>query len=250
MPSSVPKIPWGKRSRWPVTREQRSSPCRCQLVTSAGTMIKCDFPTKWPQFMNQIHVCLSTDNIETWTSVLLVFYTLVQYYEWVESICWMFRKRALVNISGTRRSTIVVRWTRWWWWFCPFFISVSCNYLLMMIPINQRWSKNKFWRSSMPTLRYRGRSSLVEFLFIDILAESEFPCLAHSNDGFVAGHVLYDPWETSSRTSRHARWRRPSWAPVVEMQEMGFTHSNSNVRETRITGQSSQRTVARKSGLC
>jgi hypothetical protein len=45
-------------------------------------MIKSDFPSKWPQFINQIHTCLSTDNIETWTSVLLVFYTLVQFYEY------------------------------------------------------------------------------------------------------------------------------------------------------------------------
>ncbi|CAF3526399.1 unnamed protein product [Rotaria sp. Silwood1] len=57
-------------------------PLRCQLITAAGTLIKCDFPSKWPQFMNQIHTCLSTDNIETWNSVLLVFYTLVQYYEY------------------------------------------------------------------------------------------------------------------------------------------------------------------------
>jgi hypothetical protein len=45
-------------------------------------MIKSDFPSKWPQFMNQILTCLSTDNIETWNSALLVFYTLVQYYEY------------------------------------------------------------------------------------------------------------------------------------------------------------------------
>ncbi|CAF3715518.1 unnamed protein product [Adineta steineri] len=57
-------------------------PLRCQLISTAGTMIKQDFPSKWPQFMNQIHTCLSTDNIETWNSVLLVFYTLVQYYEY------------------------------------------------------------------------------------------------------------------------------------------------------------------------
>ncbi|UJR37907.1 hypothetical protein I4U23_030595 [Adineta vaga] len=57
-------------------------PLRCQLITAAGTMIKNDFPLKWPQFMNQIHTCLSSDNIETWTSVLLVFYMLVQYYEY------------------------------------------------------------------------------------------------------------------------------------------------------------------------
>jgi len=46
-------------------------------------MIKSDFPTKWPQFMNQILACLSTDNIETWNSALLLFYTLVQYYEYI-----------------------------------------------------------------------------------------------------------------------------------------------------------------------
>ena len=46
-------------------------------------MIKNDFPLKWPQFINQIHTCLSTDNIDTWHSVLLVFYTLVQHYEYV-----------------------------------------------------------------------------------------------------------------------------------------------------------------------
>jgi hypothetical protein len=33
--------------------------------------------------MNQIHTCLATDNMETWHSVLLVFYILVQYYEYV-----------------------------------------------------------------------------------------------------------------------------------------------------------------------
>ncbi|CAF1060914.1 unnamed protein product [Adineta ricciae] len=57
-------------------------PLKCQLITTAGTMIKNDFPSKWPQFMNQVHTCLSSDNTETWTSVLLVFYILVQYYEY------------------------------------------------------------------------------------------------------------------------------------------------------------------------
>lgn len=56
-------------------------PLRCQLITSAGTMIKNDFPSKWPQFLNQIHACLSTDNINAWESALLVFYILVQHYE-------------------------------------------------------------------------------------------------------------------------------------------------------------------------
>ncbi|CAF3319814.1 unnamed protein product [Rotaria socialis] len=60
-------------------------PLRCQLITAAGTLIKCDFPSKWPQFINQIHACLSTDNIETWNSVLLVFYALVQHYEYKKS---------------------------------------------------------------------------------------------------------------------------------------------------------------------
>jgi hypothetical protein len=53
-------------------------------------MIKSDFPTKWPQFMNQILTCLSTDNMETWNSVLMVFYTLVQYYEYIVSIVLCF----------------------------------------------------------------------------------------------------------------------------------------------------------------
>jgi len=55
---------------------------RCQLITAAGTMIKSDFPAKWPQFMNQIMTCLASDNAETWSSSLLVFYTLVQHYEY------------------------------------------------------------------------------------------------------------------------------------------------------------------------
>lgn len=55
---------------------------RCQLITTAGTMIKNDFPLKWPQFMNQIHQCLSTDNVNAWESSLLVFYALVQHYEY------------------------------------------------------------------------------------------------------------------------------------------------------------------------
>jgi len=45
-------------------------------------MIKNDFPSKWTQFINQIHTCLSTDNINAWESALLVFYTLVQHYEY------------------------------------------------------------------------------------------------------------------------------------------------------------------------
>ncbi|CAF0864105.1 unnamed protein product [Rotaria sp. Silwood1] len=57
-------------------------PLRCQLITAAGTMIKNDFPSKWPQFINQIHTCLSTDNINAWESALLIFYTLVQHYEY------------------------------------------------------------------------------------------------------------------------------------------------------------------------
>jgi len=57
-------------------------PLRCQLITAAGTMIKSDFPAKWPQFMNQIMTCLASDNAETWSSSLLVFYTLVQHYEY------------------------------------------------------------------------------------------------------------------------------------------------------------------------
>jgi hypothetical protein len=46
-------------------------------------MIKNDYPSKWPQFINQIHTCLSTDNIDAWDSALLVYYTLVQHYEYV-----------------------------------------------------------------------------------------------------------------------------------------------------------------------
>ncbi|CAF4274887.1 unnamed protein product, partial [Rotaria sp. Silwood2] len=57
-------------------------PLRCQLITTAGTMIKNDFPSKWPQFINQIHTCLSTDNIAACESALLIFYTLVQHYEY------------------------------------------------------------------------------------------------------------------------------------------------------------------------
>ncbi|CAF4075012.1 unnamed protein product, partial [Rotaria magnacalcarata] len=57
-------------------------PLRCQLITTAGTMIKTDFPSKWPQFINQIHTCLSTDNIDACESALLIFYTLVQHYEY------------------------------------------------------------------------------------------------------------------------------------------------------------------------
>lgn len=57
-------------------------PLRCQLITTAGTMIKSDFPSQWTQFINQIHQCLSTDNINAWESSLLVFYTLVQHYEY------------------------------------------------------------------------------------------------------------------------------------------------------------------------
>jgi len=53
-------------------------------------MIKSDFPSKWPQFMNQILTCLSTDNIETWNSALLLFYTLVQFYEYVFCFCSEF----------------------------------------------------------------------------------------------------------------------------------------------------------------
>jgi hypothetical protein len=49
----------------------------------AGTMIKIDFPSKWPQFINQIHTCLSSDNIDAWESSLLVYYTLVQHFEYV-----------------------------------------------------------------------------------------------------------------------------------------------------------------------
>jgi hypothetical protein len=45
-------------------------------------MIKNDFPSKWSQFINQIHTCLSTDNINAWESSLLVFYTLIQHYEY------------------------------------------------------------------------------------------------------------------------------------------------------------------------
>ncbi len=60
-------------------------------------MIKSDFPTKWPQFMNQILTCLSTDNMETWNSVLMVFYTLVQYYEYIVSIvlCFAFNDEGI-----------------------------------------------------------------------------------------------------------------------------------------------------------
>jgi hypothetical protein len=72
---------------------------RCQLITAAGTMIKCDFPSKWPQFINQIHTCLSTDNAETWTSVLLVFYTLVQYYEWALLTSREMNERVAVKIQ-------------------------------------------------------------------------------------------------------------------------------------------------------
>ncbi|CAF1083384.1 unnamed protein product [Adineta steineri] len=60
-------------------------PLRCQLIATAGTMIKNDFPSKWPQFINQIHSCLSTDNIDAWDSTLLVYYTLVQHYEYKKS---------------------------------------------------------------------------------------------------------------------------------------------------------------------
>ena len=56
---------------------------RCQLITTAGTMIKNDFPSKWPQFINQIHTCLSSDNLDAWESALLVYYSLVQHYEYV-----------------------------------------------------------------------------------------------------------------------------------------------------------------------
>ncbi|CAF0759891.1 unnamed protein product [Didymodactylos carnosus] len=57
-------------------------PLRCQLITTAGTMIKSDFPSKWPGFITQIHTCLSADNLNQWLSVLLVLYTLVQNYEY------------------------------------------------------------------------------------------------------------------------------------------------------------------------
>lgn len=57
-------------------------PLRCQLITAAGSMIKTDFPTKWNQFLHQIHNFLSTENLDTWQSVLLVFYTLVQHFEY------------------------------------------------------------------------------------------------------------------------------------------------------------------------
>ena len=45
-------------------------------------MIKNDFPSKWTQFINQIHTCLSTNSIDVWESALLVFYTLIQHYEY------------------------------------------------------------------------------------------------------------------------------------------------------------------------
>lgn len=68
-------------------------------------MIKNDFPLKWPQFINQIHTCLSTDKIDTWHSVLLVFYTLVQHFEYVPFLLARTIRRARSSqIQEGRRS--------------------------------------------------------------------------------------------------------------------------------------------------
>jgi hypothetical protein len=74
-------------------------------------MIKSDFPSKWPQFINQILTCLSTDNIETWNSALLVFYTLVQYFEYMIFMCWFFALKLMMEeFLGIRKWKIEFQW--------------------------------------------------------------------------------------------------------------------------------------------
>ncbi len=74
-------------------------------------MIKNDFPSKWTQFINQIHTCLSTDNINAWESALLVFYTLVQHYEYkLNYLKSAKNKKIFIRNLDTKKWKIELQW--------------------------------------------------------------------------------------------------------------------------------------------
>jgi hypothetical protein len=73
-------------------------------------MIKNDFPSKWTQFINQIHTCLSTDNINAWESALLVFYTLVQHYEYKLNYLKSAKTKIFIRNLDTKKWKIELQW--------------------------------------------------------------------------------------------------------------------------------------------
>ena len=61
---------------------QAPEPIRIQLAAMVSTIVKADFPGRWPEVIGQISLALDTADAQAWAGALLTLYRLVKVYEY------------------------------------------------------------------------------------------------------------------------------------------------------------------------